>query len=148
MGAASEPVVKSGRGGKRPGAGRKPKEGRALVQPPAAPAAPPVAVPPPPDFGGGLIGIEYTDAKAAHEYWKAQLAEQEFKKRAGDLLDRAQVEQASATVLAAIAQTLRSIPDNLERIGGLAPEQAEAAERIIDSLCLSLHDKLRELGGW
>ena len=113
------------RGGARPGAGRKPK-----TDDPSDP---------------------YTvlaKARAKHEAYKANLAEQEFKKRAGDLLDRARVEQASATVLAAVAQTLRSIPDNLERAVGLTPEQAEECERIIDSLCLSLHDKLRELGGW
>lgn len=135
--------VKKQRGGRRPGAGRKPKQGSAQVSPPAAaPVAHSTVIEP------SSISIEYTDARAAHEYWKAQLAEQEFKKRAGDLLDRDQVEQAAATVLANVAQTLRSIPDNLERVAGLTPEQAEATERIIDSLCLSLHDKLKELGGW
>lgn len=91
---------------------------------------------------------DFNQARARHEHFKALLAEQEHAKRAGELLDRAQVEQAAATVLATVAQTLRSIPDNLERVAGLSPEQAEAAERIIDSLCLSLHDKLKELGGW
>lgn len=136
---------KKRRGGKRPGAGRKPKMGRAEVSAPEDQA-----------LGGTVsfdernstLSIEYTDARAAHEYWKAQLAEQEFKKRSGDLLDRAQVEQAAATVLATIAQTLRSIPDNVERVAGLTPEMAEEVERIVDSLCLSLHDKLKEMGGW
>lgn len=129
------------RGGKRPGAGRKPKAGRAEVVPPIAAAATPEPV-------RSRVSIEYADARAAHEYWKAQLAEQEFNKRAGLLLDRGQVERASATVLANVAQALRSIPDNLERTVGLSPEQAEEVEKIIDGLCLSLQDKLRELGGW
>lgn len=91
---------------------------------------------------------DFNKAKARNEYWKAELAEQDFRRKEGELLDRAQVEQAAATVLATIAQTLRSIPDNMERVAGLTPEQAEEAENIVDSLCLSLHDKLKELGGW
>lgn len=125
--------VKGKHGGRRAGAGRKLLKGHIEVVPPV---------------DSSPVGIEYGDARAAHEYWKAQLAEQAYRKNAGDLLDRAQVEQASATVLAAVAQTLRSIPDNLERAAGLTPEQAEECERIIDSLCLGLHDKLKELGGW
>lgn len=113
------------RGGARPGAGRKPKSETQVAD------------------------IEdYNKAKAKKEFWLAELTEQDYQKKAGELLDRAQVEQAAATVLATIAQTLRSIPDNMERVAGLTPEQAEEAERIIDSLCLSLHDKLKELGGW
>lgn len=146
--AAAVELGKSGRGGRRPGAGRKPKQGTAKVTPSPAASLPPVTAPAPSQPAASAIGIEYTDARAAHEYWKAQLAEQEFKKRAGELLDRARVEQASATVLAAVAQTLRSIPDNLERTAGLTPAQAEECERIIDSLCLGLHDKLKGLGGW
>lgn len=113
------------RGGARPGAGRKPK-----TDDPSDPY------------------ILHAKARAKHEAYKANLAEQEFKKRAGELLDRAKVEQAAATMLAAVAQTLRSIPDNLERMAGLTPKQAEECERIIDAHCMTLHDKLRELGGW
>jgi terminase small subunit / prophage DNA-packing protein len=88
---------------------------------------------------------ELKDARARLEHWKAELAEQEFKKRAGELLDRAQVEKAAATVLATIAQTLRSIPDNLERMAGISAEQAEACEKIIDGICMVMHDRLKAL---
>lgn len=94
------------------------------------------------------LTADYNKARAEKTAWQAQLAEQEYRKNAAELLDRARVEQAAATVLAAVAQTLRSVPDNLEAAAGLTPAQAEECERIIDSLSAGLSDKLRELGGW
>lgn len=94
------------------------------------------------------LTADYNKARAEKTYWQAQLAEQEYRKNAGELLDRARVEQAAATVLAAVAQTVRSIPDTLERAASLTPAQAEECERITDALLMGLHDKLRELGGW
>jgi 4-hydroxyphenylpyruvate dioxygenase-like putative hemolysin len=90
------------------------------------------------------VAVDYADARAAHEYWKAQLAEQEFRKRAGELLDRSAVEQAAATLYATIAQTIRSWPDGLERAAGLAAAQAEVMEKMIDSLCLLIKDKVHQ----
>lgn len=86
-------------------------------------------------------------AQAEHEQWLARLAEQRFRQRASTLLDRAGVEQAAATVLGTVAQTVRSIPDNLERAAGLTGAQAEECRRMTDGLCLSLQDKFRVLAG-
>lgn len=124
--------VKGKHGGRRAGAGRKLLKGHIEVASPV---------------DSSPVGIEYADARAAHEYWKAQLAEQEFKKRSGDLLDKAQVEQGIATLFATIAQTIRGWPDNVERTVGITPETAEALERMADGLCLTLQDKVREFGG-
>ena len=139
MALAQGSEVKKGRGGRRDGAGRK---RGAVVSPPAATRAMPAELPP----GMGVAGIEYTDARAAHEYWKAQLAEQEFKKRAGELVPTAEVEQAAATLFATIAQTIRGWPDNLERLAGLTAEQAEALEKMVDGLCLTIQGKVAAFG--
>lgn len=110
------------------------------------PSSPPAPMPPTAE----ATVVEYADARAAHEYWKAQLAEQEFKKRSGELLDRAQTEQGQATLLATIAQTIRSWPDHVERVAGLSADQAETLESMVDSLCLTIQEKIsafRSRGG-
>jgi hypothetical protein len=48
-------------------------------------------------------------------------------------VDRAQVRQASATALSAVAQTLPSVPDNLERKLGVQPEVAQEVGVLIDA---------------
>lgn len=133
-------------GGARKGAGRPRKNPHAPAKDatPKAAASPPPSAPPP---ARGVSAIEYADARAAHEYWKGQLAEQTFRKNEGDLLDRAQVEQGIATLFATITQTIRGWPDNVERTAGITPEVAEVIERMADGLCLTLQDKVREFGG-
>jgi hypothetical protein len=114
-------ATKGTHGGKRAGAGRKP--------------------------GASLSETrDLNEARARHEHWKAELAEQTFLKNAGELLPRAEVEQGNAMLFAKIAQTIRGWPDNLERVAGLTPEQAEALERMVDGLCLSLQDQVAAFG--
>lgn len=101
---------KDGRGGYRPGAGRKP-----------------AGYVPPPER------IDLDREKARNEKAKADLNELELAVRRGQYVDRAQVKQAAATALSALAQTLRSVPDNLERKLGVSPEVAAEVGLLIDS---------------
>ncbi len=60
---------------------------------------------------------DYERARARKESALADKYELEVKIQSGEYVARSAVKQASATVLATIAQTLRSISDNLERRG-------------------------------
>lgn len=97
-------------GGYRPGSGRKPG---VYVKPQEK--------------------IDYDEARARNESAKAQINEIELKKTAGEYGSRAAFRQATATVLASLAQTLRSVPDNLERKMGVSAEVAEEVGAQIDA---------------
>ena len=55
------------------------------------------------------------------------------------------MEQAIRTAFAAIGQSLRSIPDNLERRIGISPAVAEQIEEILDEEMTALADRLANL---
>jgi len=70
----------------------------------------------------------------------------------GEIVDREEVRDAVAKAFATIAQTLRAIPDNLERQMGITPEVAEKIGLYIDEAMGELardlkaqHDSLLEL---
>lgn len=117
-------VRPSGRGGARPGAGRKP----AGYEPPQE-------------------KVDFDREKARHEKSKADMAELDFKIKSGQYVEREAVKQAAATMLANIAQTLRSIPDTLERRVNLPPEAAEKVGEAIDDVLDTLAEDLRMIGG-
>ena len=120
-GLVTDVVIKSteGRGGARVGAGRKP---RGYVKP--------------------VEASEFEKSKARKEAALADMHELNFKIKSGEYIPRAPVREASATMLASLAQTLRSIPDNLERKLNLAPDIAEAVEREIDSALSDISDDM------
>lgn len=91
--------------------------------------------------------ILYAKARAKREAMQAQLAELDYKIRSGEYVARADVQQASATAFATIAQSLRSIPDNLERRLNVSPEIAEDVGLLIDDAMNSLADALERIGG-
>src|SRR4051794_34944479 len=68
--------------------------------------------------------VEFAKAKARKEIALADKEEMNAAKMAGELVERRAVRDATATALATIAQTLRAIPDNLERQLGIEPEVA------------------------
>lgn len=107
-----EPVVQAPRthGGARAGAGAHAK---GYVKPTAA--------------------SEYDQARARNELAKAQLNELDVKIKTGEYGSRAQFRQASATAIAALAQTMRSIPDNLERKLGVSADVATEVGVLIDN---------------
>ena len=99
-----------GHGGVRQGAGRKPA-----------------------DYEKPQERIDLDREKARNEKAKADLNELELAVRRGEYVLRAEVRQATATALSALAQTLRSVPDNLERKLGVAPEVAQEVGILIDA---------------
>ena len=108
------------RGGARAGAGRKPAD---YVKPQAA--------------------QDFDSAKLRKERSLADMHELQYKIKSGQYVERAAVREAAATLLASLAQSLRGIPDNLERRFSLAPEVAEDIERVINA---SLSDVAEGLG--
>lgn len=113
----------NGHGGFRRGAGRKP-----------------AGYQPPPEK------VDIDVAKARNEAAKADLNELELRIKSGEYVDRAAVREATATALASMAQTLRSVPDDLERRLGIDPSLAEEIGNRIDAALNTLADKLEALG--
>lgn len=60
---------------------------------------------------------DFDKAKARNELAKAQLNELDLKIKSGEYVSRAAVRQASATTMAMLVQSMRSLSDNLERRG-------------------------------
>ena len=75
---------------------------------------------------------DFEAERARHEKIKADEREFEFAVKKGEYLPRDIQRQAAATAIAVLTQSLRSIPDNLERSLGLAPETVEAVAIQID----------------
>lgn len=98
-----------GHGGAREGAGKKP---------------------------GGYVKsqevLDFDKAKARSELAKALKLERENLVDEGQLVSRAAVQQAAATAYAALAQTMRSISDNLER-QGVPLDVCAKVEAILDA---------------
>ena len=113
-----------GHGGRREGAGRKPADYE-----------------PPED------AKNYNAAKARNEAAKAGLNELELKIKSDEYLSRDAYREASATLLAELAQCLRSLPDTLERKFGLSPEALQHVERTIDEAMQAMADGLELFAG-
>lgn len=100
------------------------------------------------DTGDASDGyVAYSKARARTEAAKADLAELDYKVKSGQFVSRVGVRQASATAFATIAQTMRSIPDNLERTLGLNPEVAAAVGASIDAALADLSETLQMMSG-
>ena len=113
-----------GHGGARPNSGPKPA---GYVKPPE--------------------GQDYDKAKARNEAAKAGLNELELKIKSGEYLSRTAYREASATLLAELAQGLRSLPDTLERKFGLSPEALLHVEKTIDEAMQGVADGLELFAG-
>lgn len=154
---AKQAETGDGRGGKRPGAGRPRADGKRSSKTPIqkpnfevktpeellVDGPPPASdLVPPPDSASDMGAISfvvpqnpgalYAGAKARKEAAHAAKAELEFRIKAGQYLPRDAYRSAMATAFQAVAQALRSIPDNLERKMGVTPEVAEAVGAAID----------------
>lgn len=108
---------KSGHGGHREGAGRKP-----------------------PGYVKPQETLDFEASRARNEAAKADLNELEYKIKSGEYVEREAVKQAAATALAAIAQALRSLPDTLERKLNASPEVTELIGAEIDACLESLSE--------
>lgn len=87
----------------------------------------------------------YESARARNELAKAQLNEIAVRIQSGKYVARSAVQQSSATLLATLAQTLRSIPDMLERKGA-APEVCQMVEVIVNDALDGAATDLEMLG--
>jgi len=159
----------SGRGGRRPGAGRKRKDGTKNIAEKTIVSCVEVrdvdtllaeGVPPPllPDRAHslddhGAIDFNMPDdpvalfagAKARKEAALAAKAELEFRVKSGQYLPRDAIKSGMATVFQSVAQSLRSIPDSLERKLGMPPEVAEQVGISIDEILGDLAAELEKL---
>ena len=70
-------------------------------------------------------------AKARKEAALADMHELDYKIKTREYVSRVAVQQASATAMATLAQTLRSVPDNLER-RGIPPEVCVRIDKAIN----------------
>ena len=109
-------------GGARPGAGRKPA-----------------------DYVPSDDRLDYEAARARNESAKADLNELDLAIKRGEYVPRAEVQAATATALSALSQTLRSVPDNLERPLGLSPDIAQEVGRQIDAALDDMATRFEEL---
>lgn len=91
--------------------------------------------------------VDFDKAKARHELAKAESAEIDLLVKKGEWVSREAVRQATATAYASLAQTLRSIPDLLERNLGIAPELAEDIGRQIDECLNGVATEFELMGG-
>jgi len=91
--------------------------------------------------------IDYDEARARNEAAKADLNELELAVRRGIYVERAAVQQATATALATLAQTLRAVPDNLERRLGVSADVAQEVGVMIDNSLDDLATEFEQLNG-
>ena len=112
-------------GGYREGAGRKPE-----------------GYEPPP----GKVDFELE--RAAHEKVKREQREFKLAQERGEYVSRGAVRQASATALAVLTQSLRSIADNCERQNpSLPPEAVQMIEEQVDAALSEVAAAFRAMGG-
>lgn len=109
-------------GGARPGAGRKPA-----------------------DYVPSDDRLDYEAARARNESAKADLNELDLSIKRGEYVPRAEVQEATATALSALSQTLRSVPDNLERTLGISPEIAQEVALQIDAALDDVANRFEEI---
>ena len=123
----------------------------ARAAPPALPAG--VVHPRPPDESadGAPSDISYANARAMHEYFKAQLAELELRVRRSELAPVAELQDAEFKVARAVRDRLLTLPEALcDQIAGVEGVTAAAAEvrRIlaagINGVCRELSTELAE----
>jgi phage terminase Nu1 subunit (DNA packaging protein) len=89
--------------------------------------------------------IDLDREKARNEKAKADLNELDLAIKRGQYVSRAEVRQATATALSALAQTLRSVPDNIERKLGVAPEIAQEVGILIDQALDEVANQFEEI---
>lgn len=111
-------------GGKREGAGQKDKETQDLTRD---------------------SHVLYTESRAKLEQQKALMAELDFNIKSGEYVSRESVRQATSKAFAVVSQSLRSIPDNLERRTGVSPEASLRVGIMIDDVLADLANDLEKL---
>lgn len=80
----------------------------------------------------------YDKEKALHEKSKRERSELAYRIESNQVVARQAVQQGAATLLAMAAQSLRSLPDNLERKLSLSPAVTEEIEKTIHAVLTEL----------
>lgn len=91
--------------------------------------------------------VDFENERAEHERVKRQQREFKLAVEMGEYLPRDAQRQAAATALAVLTQSLRSIPDNLERTLSLPPATVEAISLQIDAALAELAGAFKLMGG-
>lgn len=90
--------------------------------------------------------LDFEAERALHEKVKREQREFKLAQERGEYVARAAIRQASATMLAVLAQ-VRSIPDNCERQFALAPEVVELMQQAIDGALSEVAGALKAMAG-
>lgn len=90
--------------------------------------------------------LEYQVARARKESWAAKTVELDYRIKQGEYVEREHVRQVCATALSTVAQSLRSLPDVLERREGLDPIMADKVSLAIDDALGALAMDFEKLG--
>jgi phage terminase Nu1 subunit (DNA packaging protein) len=98
--------------------------------------------PKPPGYVKPQETKDYEIARARKEAALADMHELQFKIKSGEYVSRTAVREATATLLSNLAQSLRSLPDNLERKYSLPPEVVSAIERDVDGTLSDISEGL------
>ena len=91
--------------------------------------------------------IRKARALARKEEALAGLNELDLKVKSGQYLERAAFREAAATLLAELGQSLRSLPDTLERKHALSPQIVQEVEKSIDEALANVANGLEMFTG-
>lgn len=87
-------------------------------------------------------GIRKQEAVIDKAEWEARRLELKYRIESGQYLSRSAFREASATLLAELAQALRGLPDLLERKAALNPKQAQLVEDTVNGALKNAADSL------
>jgi hypothetical protein len=106
---------------------------------------PPPQVPRAPRFERTEERVSLDASKARKAAADAERAELELEIFKGNLMKREEYRAASSVAMSILAQTLRSLPDTLERTHALSPAIAEALQEGIDVALSQVSETFRAL---
>ena len=132
------PLKSRTRGGARPGAGRPKKTDYSKVISEAELFGEEPPEPPAQQSNASRFDV----AKTRKEEALANIHDLNFKIQSGAYLPRDAYREATATVLAAISQSLRSLPDAIERRHSVPPKVLQEIEATIDQVLAEAAENL------
>lgn len=94
----------------------------------------------------GPVDPEKLPPAERKSWFDSEMRRRELQKTDRELIPAAEVGQVIATAFAAVAQSVRSLPDNLERRLSLAPEVVDEIGRAMDEHLDDLAERLQTLG--
>lgn len=100
----------------------------------------------PQDDESGPVDPEKLPPAERKAWYDSEMRRRELQKTDRELIPAAEVGQVIATAFAAVAQSVRSLPDNLERRLSLAPEVVDEIGRAMDEHLDDLAERLQKLG--